>query len=443
MKISVIGTGYVGLVTGACFAEMGHSVTCVDKNQARIENLRAGRMPFFEPGLLELVEANHRSERLRFTTALAEALEDSSVNFIAVGTPAGEDGSADLSHVQEVARDIGRLLQHNAIVVTKSTVPVGTTEKVKAIMEKELADRGANLVVDVVNNPEFLKEGDAVNDFMRPERIIVGSDSEDATTVLRALYAPFTRNHERLLLMGVRDSELTKYAANAMLATRISFMNEIARVSEILGTDIENVRRGIGSDSRIGRSFIYAGCGYGGSCFPKDVKALIRMAEESGVRPDILQAVDTRNQSQKQRLFEKISARFDNKLSGLVIGVWGLAYKPGTDDLREAPALVLIERLVEAGAKILAYDPMAIDAARRTVPKAWLESGLLTLVPRQHEAVQDVDALVLVTEWKPFRNPDFDALKKLMRTPVIFDGRNQYTPDQVRAAGIEYFGIGR
>jgi UDPglucose 6-dehydrogenase len=443
MKISVIGTGYVGLVTGACFAEMGHTVTCMDSNLTRIRELGEGKIPFFEPGLPELVQTNQRAGRLRFSDSLVESLEGSAVNFIAVGTPPGEDGSADLSHVMQVAREIGRQLQHNAVIVTKSTVPVGTGDKVKAIIEEECARRSAELAIDVVSNPEFLKEGDAINDFMRPERIIVGSGSDDATAVMRALYAPFTRNHERLLVMSVRDAELTKYAANAMLATRISFMNEVANLCEHVGVDIENVRRGIGSDSRIGHAFIYAGCGYGGSCFPKDVTALVRMAEDSGLRPDLLNAVHTRNQSQKQRLFEKIDARFSGKLAGRAIGIWGLAYKPRTDDLREAPALTLIERLVEAGARVLAYDPVAMDATRRYAPPSWFNSGSVALVSDQYDAARDADALALVTEWKPFRNPDFGLIKNLMRTPVIFDGRNQYLPDEVRAAGIEYFGIGR
>jgi UDPglucose 6-dehydrogenase len=329
------------------------------------------------------------------------------------------------------------------VVVDKSTVPVGTAERVRAAIGEELARRGASIRFDVVSNPEFLKEGAAVSDFMRPERVIVGTDSAGAVELMRRLYAPFIRNHERLLVMGVRDAELTKYAANAMLATRISFMNEIANLCELVGVDVENVRRGIGSDSRIGHAFIYPGCGYGGSCFPKDMNALIRTAESSGLVPEVLRAVEARNQAQKQRLFEKIRERLGAGLAGRVIALWGLAFKPGTDDLREAPAVALIERLLEAGARVRAYDPVAMENARRSLPAAWQQAGKLELVERQYDAVAGADALALVTEWKPFRQPDFETMKKLMKTPVIFDGRNQYDPQQARAAGFEYFGIGR
>jgi UDPglucose 6-dehydrogenase len=443
MKLSVVGTGYVGLVTGACFAEMGNTVTCVDKDTAKIQALLAGRVPIYEPGLPELVEANRRAERLRFSTSLPEALEGSAIHFIAVGTPPNADGSADLTQVLNVAREIGRHVRADCLVVSKSTVPVGTADQVRSVIDEELGRRGVRLRVQVVSNPEFLKEGDAVNDFMRPERIVVGADSEDAVGQMRALYAPFTRSHERLLAMGVRDAEMTKYAANAMLATRISFMNEIANLCERLGVDVEQVRRGIGSDSRIGYAFIYPGAGYGGSCFPKDVKALIHMAEASGFAPQVLRAVEARNQAQKQRLFEKIKQRFGAKLQDSTIGIWGLAFKPGTDDLRDAPSLTLIQSLLDAGARVKAYDPVAAEAARRQLPAAWLESGRLELSAHQYEAVANADALALITEWKPFRHPDFDAMKKLMRMPIIFDGRNQYEPRQVRAAGFEYFGIGR
>jgi UDPglucose 6-dehydrogenase len=443
MKLSVIGTGYVGLVTGACFAEMGNTVVCADKDSAKIQALLAGRMPIHEPGLAELVEANRRAERLRFTTSLPEAIAGSSVHFIAVGTPPNADGSADLSQVLSVAREIGRHVQADCLVVGKSTVPVGTADRVRGIIGEELGRRGVGLRVEVVSNPEFLKEGDAVNDFMRPERIVVGADSDAAVEQMRTLYAPFTRNHDRLLAMGVRDAEMTKYAANAMLATRISFMNEIAGLCERLDVDVEQVRRGIGSDSRIGYAFIYPGAGYGGSCFPKDVKALIHMGEANGFPPGVLRAVEARNQAQKQRLFEKIRERLGAKLRGSTVAVWGLAFKPGTDDLREAPSLALIERLLDAGVRVRAYDPVATETARRQLPRAWLDSRRLEFAAHQYEAVADADALALVTEWKPFRLPDFDALKRLMRTPIIFDGRNQYDPRQVRAAGFEYFGIGR
>jgi UDPglucose 6-dehydrogenase len=443
MKLSVIGTGYVGLVTGACFAEMGNTVTCVDRDAGKINALLAGKVPFYEPGLAELVAANQRAGRLHFTVSLPEAVAEAAMHFIAVGTPPGEDGAADMTHVLDTAREIGRHIRVDCIVVDKSTVPVGTAERVHAAIQEELARRGKKLRTDVVSNPEFLKEGNAVNDFMRPDRVVVGADSEKAVEQIRALYAPFLRNHDRLLVMDVRDAELTKYAANAMLATRISFMNEIANLCEKLGVDVENVRLGIGSDSRIGYSFIYPGCGYGGSCFPKDMQALIRMAEVNGVAPGVMRAVESRNQSQKRQLFEKIRDRFGAKLSGSTIGVWGLAFKPGTDDIRDAPSLVLIECLLEAGARVRAYDPVATDNARRTLPAEWLKPGKLELVAQQYEAATGADSLVLVTEWKPFRNPDFDALKKLMRTPIIFDGRNQYDPRQVRALGFEYFGIGR
>jgi UDPglucose 6-dehydrogenase len=443
MKLSVIGTGYVGLVTGACFAEMGNTVICMDRDAAKIKALLAGQIPFHEPGLAEIVSANQREGRLRFTTSLAEAVSSSSIHLIAVGTPPAADGSADLTHVLDVAREIGRTIKKDCIVVSKSTVPVGTADQVRKVIDDELGRRSAKHRVEVVSNPEFLKEGDAVNDFMRPERVIIGTENEPAVEQMRALYAPFTRKHERLLVMGVRDAELTKYAANAMLATRISFMNEIANLCEPLGVDVENVRRGIGSDSRIGHSFIYPGCGYGGSCFPKDLKALVHMAEANGVVPEVLKAVESRNQSQKQRLFEKMRERLGAKLAGSTIGVWGLAFKPGTDDVREAPSLILIERLLDAGARVKAYDPIAIESARRSVPANWLKSGKLELVANQNDAAAGADALALVTEWKPFRNPDFESIKKLMRTPVIFDGRNQYDPRQVRGLGFEYFGIGR
>jgi UDPglucose 6-dehydrogenase len=443
MKLSIIGTGYVGLVTGACFAEMGNDVTCVDNNAAKVAALRAGQMPISEPGLAELVRTNLDAGRLHFTTSLSEALCDTPIHFIAVGTPPGEDGSADLTHVLQVAREIGRHMQSACIVVDKSTVPVGTADRVRSAIERELAIRSLKLDFDVASNPEFLKEGDAVNDFMRPERIILGSMRPRTIETLKELYAPFTRNHDRLLVMGVRDAEMTKYAANAMLAVRISFMNEMASLCEQVGVDVENVRRGIGSDSRIGHAFLYPGCGYGGSCFPKDMRALAHMAAQSGVDAGILRAAEARNQAQKHRLFEKIHAHFRGRLAGKVIGLWGLAFKPGTDDLREAPSLALIERLLDANAAVRAYDPVAMDNARRSLPTAWLRSDKLELVDRQYDAPTGADALALVTEWKPFRRPDFAALRKLMAFPVIFDGRNIYDPGQVRAAGFHYVGIGR
>lgn len=443
MNLTVIGTGYVGLVTGTCFAEMGNTVICVDNDPEKVTQLLQGRIPIYEPGLEDLVIRNVREGRLRFTCSLAEAMTDSQVFFIAVGTPSNGDGSADLSQVMGVAGEIGRLLGNYAVIVDKSTVPVGTAQKVRAAIQAQLDGRNLQVEFDVVSNPEFLKEGAAIEDFMRPDRIIVGTDSERAREIMRQLYAPFNRNSDRTLYMGVRDAEMTKYAANAMLATKISFINEIANLCDLLGVDVENVRRGIGSDSRIGYSFIYPGCGYGGSCFPKDVKALIHLAQASRFDPQLLRSVEERNQRQRRVLFEKIVGRFGQDLSGLTFGVWGLAFKPGTDDLREAPAVTLLHELIGAGAKVRAYDPVAMDAARRQLPQMWFEQGDLTLAGHQYDALQAVDAMVLVTEWKPFRTPDFHAMHKIMRQPIIFDGRNQYEPVQVKQAGFEYQGIGR
>ena len=443
MHITVIGTGYVGLVTGTCFAEMGNFVTCVDVDARKVERLRRGEIPIYEPGLEALVLSNAKEGRLNFTTDLAEAMATSTVYFIAVGTPPGEDGSADLQYVLAVAREIGRHLDRYAVVVDKSTVPVGTADKVRAAIREELERRGAEIPFDVVSNPEFLKEGAAVDDFMRPDRIVVGTDSTQAREVMHTLYADFSRNHDRIMFMGVRDAEMTKYAANAMLATKISFMNEVAALCDRYGVDVEQVRLGIGSDSRIGYSFIYPGCGYGGSCFPKDVKALIHMAEACSFEPLVLGAVHHRNERQKDVLFEKITARLGEDLSGLTFGLWGLAFKPGTDDMREAPAVVLLHQLIGAGARVRAYDPEALIAAREELPQAWFESGALTLAEHQYDALQGSDAMVLVTEWKPFRHPDFNVIKRLLKTPLIFDGRNLYDPGKLKAQGFEYVGIGR
>jgi UDPglucose 6-dehydrogenase len=443
MNVSIIGAGYVGLVTGACFAEMGNNVVCIDKDAAKIESLKSGRVPIHEPGLEALVASNVREGRLRFTTSLEEAVASSNMYFIAVGTPPNEDGSADLRHVLEVARDLGRLISEHCTVVDKSTVPVGTADAVRAAIRAELDRRGVRVDFDVVSNPEFLKEGDAVNDFMRPDRVIIGTESEDAAELMRRLYAPYTRSHERMLMMGTRDAEMTKYAANAMLATRISFMNEIASVCERVGVDVENVRKGIGSDSRIGYSFIYAGCGYGGSCFPKDVRALVHTAREKGVEPMILTSVEARNEAQKQRLFERIAERFGPSLKGFSIGLWGLAFKPGTDDMREAPSVVLLQQLIQAGAIVKAYDPVALDMAQRILPGEWFKSGQLALTEHQYDALDGVAALALLTEWKPFRYPDFGVVKKRMKQPIIFDGRNLFDPVELRSLGFEYFGIGR
>jgi len=443
MNIVVVGTGYVGLVTGACFAEMGTNVTCVDVDKNKIEGLKNGILPIYEPGLDAIVEENFRDSRLRFTTSLAEAMQDSNVYFIAVGTPPGEDGSADLQYVLAVAREIGRHMTDYCVIVDKSTVPVGTADKVKAAVQDELNKRGVAIDFDVVSNPEFLKEGAAIDDFMYPDRVVIGVESERAEQIMRRLYRAFTRNHERTVVMGVRDAEMTKYAANAMLATKISFMNEIALLCDTLGVDVENVRQGIGSDDRIGFHFIYPGCGYGGSCFPKDVKALVRMAEEVKIVPNVLQAVEDRNDQQKQRLFEKMVDRYGNDLSGKTFGLWGLAFKPGTDDMREAPSKVVLNALIGAGAKVKAFDPVAMDVARRELPEEWFKSGQLALVDNQYDAIEGADALLLVTEWKPFRNPDFTRMKGLMSAPVIFDGRNQYDPLLMREIGFEYTGIGR
>lgn len=443
MKLTIIGTGYVGLVTGACFAEMGNTVTCVDVDKKKIENLKRGILPIYEPGLEDLVAGNFTEGRLKFTTDVAQALGETNVYFIAVGTPPREDGSADLKHVLDVARDIGKHMSGYCVIVDKSTVPVGTAEQVQKTIQKELSARKTDITFDVVSNPEFLKEGDAIADFMRPDRVVIGTPSETARNTMRELYAPFMRNHERILFMGVRDAEMTKYAANAMLATKISFINEIANLCDRLGVDVENVRNGIGSDSRIGYSFIYPGCGYGGSCFPKDVKALVHMAEEHDYPPTVLRAVEARNQEQKRVLFDKIDAHYNGKLTGLTFGIWGLAFKPGTDDMREAASKVLLQALIGAGASIKAYDPVAMAAAKTELPAAWFADKRLSLAENQYDALKGVDAMVLVTEWKPFRYPDFDLMKKIMKAPVIFDGRNQYEPKTLRNLGFAYQGIGR
>jgi UDPglucose 6-dehydrogenase len=422
---------------------MGHRVTCVDIDAEKVARLREGWIPIYEPGLKPIVERNAEEGRLVFTTSLAEAMVDTEIIFIAVGTPPGEDGSADLQHVLSVASEIGSNLSSYAVVVTKSTVPVGTAEKVKDAINCQLQSRGADVAFDVVSNPEFLKEGAAVDDFMKPDRIVVGVDSDRSREVMRELYKDFSRNHDRILFMGVKDAEMTKYAGNSMLATKISFMNEIANLCDHLGVDVENVRLGIGSDSRIGYSFIYPGCGYGGSCFPKDVRALIHIAGENGYQSVVLQAVHERNEDQKHVLFRKITARFGADLSGLTFGLWGLAFKPGTDDIREAPALILIRELVEAGARVRAYDPEAVEATRNELPGEWFDNGTVTLVRHQYEALEQADALALVTEWKPFRHPDFRAMKEMMKQLVIFDGRNQYDPRSLKEDGFEYFGIGR
>ncbi len=443
MNISIIGTGYVGLVTGACFAEMGSTVTCVDIDTRKIENLKKGILPIYEPGLENLVIQNYREGTLKFSTSLTETAEESNIFFIAVGTPPGEDGSADLQYVLEAAKQIGRCICKYSVIVDKSTVPVGTADKVKSTIQTELDKRNILVDFDVVSNPEFLKEGAAVNDFLKPDRIIIGAESKRAEKVMRRLYAPFSRNREKVLLMKVRDAEMTKYTANAMLATKISFMNEISNICERLGVDVENVRKGIGSDSRIGYSFIYPGCGYGGSCFPKDVKALIRTSREAGFEPDLLDSVEFRNEKQKELLFQKIENRYGSDLSGKSFGIWGLSFKPGTDDMREASSLILIQRLIKGGASVKAYDPVAMDQARKEIPESWFAEMKITLCANQYDAAAKTDALILVTEWKTFRQPHFKKLKQLMELPVIFDGRNQYDPEEVTEYGFEYHGIGR
>jgi UDPglucose 6-dehydrogenase len=443
MNLTVVGTGYVGLVTGACFAEMGNTVTCVDVDQEKIQRLLSGIIPIYEPGLEEIVKSAQQSGRLKFTTSLPEAMKDSDTFFIAVGTPPGEDGSADLQYVLAVAKEIGQHLERYALVIDKSTVPVGTAEKVRATIQAELTARGVSTEFDVASNPEFLKEGAAVRDFMSPDRVVVGADTQRARGLLGELYGPFNRNHPRTVYMGVRDAEMTKYAANAMLATKISFMNEIANLCERMNVDVENVRLGIGSDQRIGFHFIYPGPGYGGSCFPKDVQALVHMAREYDFEPLVLQAVEARNAKQKDRLFEKIAAHFRHDLKGKTIAVWGLAFKPDTDDMREAPSVNLITSLIQAGANVRAYDPAASETARREFDSAHFTQGRLTFCEAQYEAAIDADALVLVTEWKLFRHPDLKTLRKVLRAPVIFDGRNQYDPQQLVKAGFVYDGIGR
>jgi len=441
VRIAVIGTGYVGLVTGACFAEMGNHVVCVDNDPRKLARLRAGEIPIFEPGLEPVVQQAVQAGLLVFSDDVATAVAEAEFIFIAVGTPPGEDGSADLRYVLAVARDIGRHLRRYVVVVDKSTVPVGTADRVRTAIAEELARRGASIEFDVVSNPEFLKEGAAVNDFRRPDRIIVGTSLEKARRRMTELYGPLLRNHDRMLFMGVRDAEMTKYAANAMLATRISFMNEIANLCDRLGVDVENVRKGIGSDSRIGYSFIYAGCGYGGSCFPKDVKALVKTSRGCDFEPSLLEAVEARNERQKRVLFDKVVQHFGPDLSGRRFGVWGLAFKPNTDDMREAPSLVLIGQLLAAGASVSAYDPVA--GAHGGVPQEWLDSGRLELSKYQYDALKEADAMILVTEWKRFRQPDFDAMRDLLRAPVVFDGRNQYDPALMSDYGFTYYGIGR
>jgi UDPglucose 6-dehydrogenase len=439
MKLTIVGTGYVGLVTGTCLAEVGNDVLCLDTNADKIALLNSGGVPIYEPGLEQIIRKNVEAGRLRFTTDIAAGVAHGALQFIAVGTPPDEDGSADLQYVLAAARNVGRLMTGYRVVIDKSTVPVGTADKVRAVVAEELAARGLSLPYAVVSNPEFLKEGAAVDDFMRPDRIVIGADSEQAIQLMRALYAPFQRNHERLLMMDIRSAELTKYAANAMLATRISFMNELANLAEKLGADIEHVRKGIGSDPRIGYHFLYPGLGYGGSCFPKDVQALQRTAVESGSPLRVLAAVEEANAAQKLRLVDKVTARLGANLAGKKLALWGLSFKPNTDDMREAPSRVVIDGLLALGAQVVAYDPVAMPEAQRMFG----DLPGVTYAGSPQAALEGADALVIVTEWKEFRSPDFEAVRAALKAPMIFDGRNLYDPAFVRAQGFEYYPIGR
>ncbi|MDF3036493.1 MAG: UDP-glucose/GDP-mannose dehydrogenase family protein [Paucimonas sp.] len=451
MKITIIGTGYVGLVTGACLAELGNNVFCLDVDQRKIDVLNSGGIPIHEPGLAEIVSRNRASGRLKFSTNVEESVAHGDIQFIAVGTPPDEDGSADLKYVLAAARNIGKYMNGYKVVVDKSTVPVGTADKVKGVISEELRARGSDIKFSVVSNPEFLKEGAAVEDFMRPDRIVIGCDEtptgEQARELMRKLYKPFNRNHERTLWMDVRSAEFTKYAANAMLATRISFMNELANLADHVGADIEAVRHGIGSDPRIGYSFLYAGCGYGGSCFPKDVQALERTAREYDQELLILRAVEAVNNRQKHVLGKKITARFGADLKGRHFAVWGLAFKPNTDDMREASSRVLLRELVEKGATVAVYDPVAMAETKRVLELDFADKpGALQHIrfcDAPMEALRDADAVAIVTEWKTFRSPDFDQMKSLLKQPVIFDGRNLFEPEVMSEVGFEYYGIGR
>ncbi|MDD2725340.1 MAG: UDP-glucose/GDP-mannose dehydrogenase family protein [Methylovulum sp.] len=439
MKVTVFGSGYVGLVTGVCLAEVGNDVLCVDVDETKIENLKKGIVPIFEPGLEELVRDTLQAGRLKFTTNVFEAVEHGVFQFIAVGTPPDEDGAADLQYVLAVAKTIAENMMEYRVIVNKSTVPVGTADKVKEVIEQVQDARVVDVPYDVVSNPEFLKEGAAIEDFMKPDRIIIGTENGKATKLLKALYAPFNRSHERIITMDVRSAELTKYAANAMLATKISFMNELANLADRLGADIEQVRNGIGSDTRIGYSFIYPGCGYGGSCFPKDVKALERTAKQMGYEAELLKAVENVNDRQKQVLFTKVSRHYQGDLQGKTFAMWGLAFKPKTDDMREAPSRVILEALIAAGATVRAYDPEAMIEAKRIYGG---NPGLI-LVDTAEEALMGANALVVVTEWKNFWSPDFELIKNTLKDGVIFDGRNLYKPELLKEMGFIYYGIGR
>jgi len=440
MNIAVVGSGYVGLVSGTCFAEMGNKVTCVDIDQKKIQKLEEGIIPIFEPGLEQMVLKNVKNKNLFFTTKLGEAISDAEIVFIAVGTPMGDDGSADLQYVLAVAKSIGETMQKRLIVVDKSTVPIGTADKVKATIQAELDKRGSDLEFSVVSNPEFLKEGAAIDDFMKPDRVVIGADSDYAFDLMKQLYSPFFRTHDRFITMDIRSAEMTKYAANTMLATKISFMNEIANICERVGADANMVRIGIGSDKRIGYSFIYPGAGYGGSCFPKDVKALKKIAEENGYKANLIESVENVNDAQKLVIANKIVKRFGEDLSGMTFGLWGLAFKPGTDDMREAPAIYIVKELEKRGAKVKAYDPKAIEESKEFYLK---DAKNITYCTSKYEVLQDSVALILLTEWKEFRSPDFVEIKQQLKNPIIFDGRNQYNAFNLEEKGFEYFQIGK
>ena len=436
MKIAIVGTGYVGLVSGACFAEMGADVTCIDVDKCKIEKLRSGQIPIYEPGLEELVARNVADGRLHFSTELGECLDQVEIVFSAVGTPPDEDGSADLRYVLEVAREFGRKINRYTLLVTKSTVPVGTAQKVRQAVAEELAARGVEVEFDVASNPEFLKEGDAIDDFMKPDRVVVGVESERARQLMERLYKPFMMNNYRMIFTDVASAEMIKYAANSMLATRISFMNDIANLCEIVGADVNMVRKGIGADARIGSKFLYAGCGYGGSCFPKDVKALIRTAEQKGYRMRVLEAVEAVNERQKGILYEKFVREFDGEVEGRCVAMWGLSFKPETDDMREAPSLVLIERLLTAGCRVRVFDPIAMDEARRRL------GDRVEYCASKYDALEGADALMIVTEWKQFRLPNWTRVAEAMKGGVVIDGRNIYERHEVEAAGLKYLRIG-
>lgn len=441
MNLTIIGTGYVGLVTGTCFAEMGNKVTCVDIDEKKIENLKKGIIPIYEPGLEAMVQRNVDNKTLFFNTQLKDCLADCDMAFIAVGTPMGEDGSADLKYVLNVASEIGKHMSQPLIIVDKSTVPVGTADKVKDVIQEELNNRNTNIDFHVVSNPEFLKEGDAIGDFMKPDRVVVGTEDKVTAEKMRQLYAPFFRSSmDRMLVMDVRSAEMTKYVANAMLATKISFMNEVANICELVGADVNKVRIGIGSDSRIGYSFIYPGSGYGGSCFPKDVKALKKTAQQHGYQAQLLNAVEDVNDRQKLVIADKVIEHFGNDLSGKTFAVWGLSFKPGTDDMREAPSIYIINKLTELGAKIQAYDPKAVHEAKEFYLK---DNKNIEYADSRYEALENADALLLLTEWKEFRSPDFMAIKNNLKNPLIFDGRNQYDGERMESIGIKYYQIGK